>query len=87
MGIILRFGLGGRDISDRFEQASVVEPVDSFQRCVVDAFQAAPGTAPVNDFGFVGAVDCLRERVVETVADAADGRDEPGLDQAPGVLD
>ena len=37
------FGFCGRDIADGFEQASVVEPVDPFERGELDRFQAAPG--------------------------------------------
>ena len=87
LGIIARFGLGGRDISDRLEQAPIVEPVDPFEGGELDGLEAAPGPAPVNDLGFVEAVDRLGERVVVGVADASDRRDEARLDQALGGLD
>jgi hypothetical protein len=37
----------------------MVEPVDLFERGVLDGFEAAPGSAPVDHFGFVEAVDRL----------------------------
>jgi hypothetical protein len=81
LGIIACFGLGGRDISDGFEQAAVVEPVDPFERGEFDGLDAAPRSAPVNDLGLVEAVDRFGESVVEAVADAADGGNEARLDQ------
>jgi len=32
LGIVARFSLGGRDSANGLEQASIVEPVDPFQR-------------------------------------------------------
>jgi hypothetical protein len=87
LGIIAGFGLGGRDISDRLEEASVVEPVDPFEGGVFDGLEAAPRPAPMDDLGLVEAVDGLGEGVVVRVADAADRRNEARLDQSLGVLD
>ena len=36
LGIITRFGLGRRNISDRLQQAAIVEPVHPFERRVLD---------------------------------------------------
>jgi hypothetical protein len=38
--VIARFGLGGWDISDRLEQAAVVEPVDPFEGGELDRLGA-----------------------------------------------
>lgn len=47
--MVARFGLGGRDASDRLEQASVVEPVDPFERGELDGVEAAPRAPTAND--------------------------------------
>ena len=86
-GVVGGFGFGRRDVADRLEQAAVVEPVDPFERGVLDGFERAPRPAPMDHLGFVEAVDRLGERVVVAVADAADRRHETGLGQALGVLD
>jgi hypothetical protein len=36
------FGFGGRDVSDGFRQAAVVEPVGPFERREPDGLAAAP---------------------------------------------
>ena len=41
----------------------MVEPVDPFERGVLDGLEAAPGSAPVDHLGFVEAVDCLGQSV------------------------
>lgn len=79
--------LGGRDVADGFEQASVVEPVDPFERGVLDGFEGAPRPASMDDLGFVETVDGLGEGVVIAVAYAAHRRLDAGLRQALGVLD
>jgi hypothetical protein len=63
------------------------KPVDPFQGGELDRVERAPWSAPMNDLGFVEAVDGLGQGVVIAVADAADGRLDPGLGQALGVLD
>ena len=40
--IIARFGFGRRNVSDRLQQPSIVEPVDPFERGELDLFEAAP---------------------------------------------
>ncbi len=68
-------------------QTTMVEPVDPFERCVLDGFEAAPGSAPVDHLGFVEAVDRLGQSVVVAVADTADRRLDAGLGEALGVFD
>ena len=48
--------LGGRDVADGFEQASIVEPVDPFELGVVASFEAAPWSASMDYLG-LGGVD------------------------------
>ena len=45
LSIIPFFGLGRRDISDRFEQPAIVEPIDPFQGGELDGFEVSPGSA------------------------------------------
>jgi hypothetical protein len=71
--IIARFGFCGRDISDRFKQATIVEPVDPFEGGEFHRLGAAPWATPVDYLGFEQAVDGFGERVVVAVADAAEG--------------
>ena len=87
VSIVARFGFGRRDIPDRLQQPTIVEPVDPFEGCELDGLEAAPRPAPMNDLGLVEPVDRLGERVVVAVADAADRRFDAGLGQALGVLD
>jgi hypothetical protein len=73
LGIITCFGFCGRDISDRFEQAPIVEPVDPFKRGEFHRLGTAPRAAAVDHLGLEQTVDGFGERVVVAVADAADG--------------
>jgi hypothetical protein len=66
---VIRIELGlrfcGRDISDRLEQAAVVEPVDPFENCKLDGLQATPWVAPVDHFGLEEAD---RRRIAEAAS-------------------
>ncbi len=53
-------------------QALVVVPPDPFERGEFDCFDAVPGLATMDQFGFVEVVDCLSEGIVVGVAAAAD---------------
>lgn len=64
---------------------TVVEPVNPFERGVVDGFDAAPGSAPVDHLSFVEAVYRLGQSVVVAVADTAQLRLDAGLGEALGV--
>ena len=86
-GEISLFGLGGRDVSDGLQKASVVEPVDPFECRELDGLQRFPRSAPTDDLGLVKAVDGFGERVVVAVADTADGWFDASLNQAFGVFD
>jgi len=84
---VSRFGLGRRDVADRLEQATVVEPVDPFEGCELDGLAGSPRPPPVDDLGLVETVDGLGQSVVVAVADAADGRLVASLGQVLRVAD
>jgi len=86
-GIVTGFGLGGRDISDWFEQTTGIEPVDPFEGSELDGYDRPPRAASMDHLGFEQAVDRLGQRVVLAVADAADGRLDARLRQPLGVAD
>ena len=73
VGIVARLGFGRRDVSDRLEQASVVEPCDPFQGRELHGLQVPPRPPLPDDLGFVEAVDGLGQSVVIGVANAANG--------------
>ena len=85
--IVGSYHLGGRDVPDGLEKSPIVEPVDPFERGVLDGFDRAPRTAPVDDLGLVEAVDRFGEGIVVAVADAPHGGFEAGLGEALGVFD
>ena len=68
LSIVARFGLGGRDIADGFEQASVIEPVHPFQGGELDGPQAAPWPKAADYFGLVEGVDRFCQGVVSPSA-------------------
>jgi hypothetical protein len=51
--IIHRFELRRRHVANRFQQPAVVEPIDPVECGVLDIVEMSPGTAAVNDLGFV----------------------------------
>ena len=65
----------------------MVEPVDPFERGILDGFEAAPRSSPVDHLRFVEAVDRLDRSAVIAVADAADRCLDPGLGETLGVFD
>src|SRR5690625_4857876 len=65
----------------------MVEPVHPLECGEFYCLQAMPGAAPVNDLGFVEAVDCFGEGVVIGIADAADGRFDACFGEALAVSD
>jgi hypothetical protein len=84
--IILIFGLGGEDVADGLQQPTMVEPTDPFKRGVLDGFEAAPGSAPLDHLGFIETVDRLGQSVVVAVADTGDRWLDAGLGKALCVL-
>jgi hypothetical protein len=83
--IVSRLGLGGRDVFNRLEQASIREPIDPLEGRKFHGLCAAPRAAAMDRFGFEQAVDGLCKRIVIAVVDAADGGFDPGLRQSFGI--
>lgn len=81
------FGFGWRDVPDGLEKTAVVEPVHPFERRVFHGFEAAPWAAAVDELGIEQAVDRLGQRVVITVANAADRRLDACFGKTFGVAD
>ena len=82
LGIVTDFRFCGWDISDRFEQATIVEPVDPYESGEFHRLGTAPRATPVDHLGLEQAVDGFGERIVVAVTDTADRRLNPGLGQA-----
>ena len=59
LAIIHQFKLRRRNVAYRFKQPTVVEPIDPIQCGVLDIVEMTPGTAVVNDLGFVESDDRL----------------------------
>ncbi len=55
------FGLGGRDVADWAEEASVIEPIDPTEGLPFDGIDGPPGRAAVNDLGLEQTDDRLAE--------------------------
>ncbi|MGF6960510.1 hypothetical protein QFZ97_006466 [Paraburkholderia youngii] len=70
--IVSLLGFRRRDVADRAEQPTIVEPVDPFKRCQVDSLMPAPRAAPMNQLCFIQPVDCLGQCVVVRIANRAD---------------
>lgn len=73
-GVILLLGFSRRDIPDRLQKPSMVEPVHPFGGFEFDSFEVSPWAAPLDDLGLLEAFDRFHESVIANVADAADGR-------------
>jgi len=65
-----RFGLGRRDMPDRRQQSSMVEPVDPAEGGQFDCREVLPGLS-VDHLDLVDAVDGLGQSIVVNVPDAA----------------
>ena len=72
LGVVVLFSLGGRDVADRLKEAAMVEPVDPFERGELNSFQRTPGSSAPDDLGLEQTIDCFGQRVVVTIANAAD---------------
>ena len=88
IGILAFLCFCGWNVADGFEQSAVIEPVDPFERGVLDSFKRrSPGAAPMDDLGLIEVVDGLGQSVVIAVADAADRWFDPGFGEPFGVAD
>ena len=70
--IVVRLCFGGWNVSDGFEQAAVVEPVDPFEGGHLDGFEAAPRAATMDHLRLVEAVDGLGQGIIKGITDTAD---------------
>ena len=87
LSVVGGFRLGRRDVADRLEETTVVEPVDPFEGGELDSLEAAPWASAVDDLGLEQAVDRFGESVVVAVADTADRWFDAGLGKAFSVFD
>jgi len=69
--IVRRFELRRRYVADRFQQPTVIEPVDPFQGCVFHGLQMPPRAAAMNDLRLVQPDDRFGQRVVVRIAHTA----------------
>src|SRR5450631_1681266 len=69
--IVRRFELRRRYVADRFQQPTVIEPVDPFQGCVFHGLQMSSRAAAMNDLRLVQPDDRFGQRVVVRIADTA----------------
>src|SRR3954470_23627149 len=83
--VIARLGFGRRQVADGLEQPAVVEPVHPLKRGELHRLKGPPRPASVDHLGLVEAVDRLRERIIKTVADAADRGLDARRSQALGI--
>jgi hypothetical protein len=86
-GEVAFLGFGRRDEAEGLQKPAIVEPVHPFESCELDRLEATPRPASMDDLRLVEAIDRFGEGVVVGVADAADGRLDPGLGETLGVLD
>jgi hypothetical protein len=87
LGMVARFSLGGRDMSDRLEQAVSIVSVDPFEAVNCTVAAPAMGRAPVDHPGLEQVVDCFLISIVATVADAADRGLDTGFEPSPDMVD
>ena len=85
--IVARLGLGGWDISDRLEEAVVIEPMDPREGGEFHGFEVVPRSTAVDQFGFEQAVDRLGQRIVVGIADASDRGFDADLGKPLGLAD
>ncbi len=77
----------GWDVPDGLKEASIVKPVDPFERCKLDLFDVPPWTASTNDFRLVETVDRLGQRVVVGIANTSHRRLNARSIESFGVID
>jgi len=59
-------------VADRLQQPAMVEPVDPFQRGILDGVDGAPRSAPADDLGLEQPDDRLGQGIVVRVAATCD---------------
>ena len=73
---------GGWDEAEVVEEASVVVPVDPFQRCELEAIEACPGAAVSEGFGLVETDDRFGQGIVVGVAALSWSREQMACSSA-----
>jgi hypothetical protein len=86
-GEVAFLGFGRGDEADGLQNPAIVEPVQPFESCELDGVEVTPRSTSMDDLSLVEAIDRFGEGVVVRVADAADGRLDPGFGETLGVLD
>src|SRR5690606_39616026 len=81
---VARLVLDRREIVDRGMQPVRVEPADPLGGLPLDLGSAGPGLCPVDQLGLVETDRRFHQRVVEGVADAADGTSDARPDHSFG---
>ena len=84
-GVVVFLGFRRRNVTDRLEQPTIVEPVHPFQCCDLDGLEAPPWPTSMDYLGLVETVDRFGESIVVAVADAADRGFDTGFRQALSV--
>src|SRR5688500_3758867 len=79
--MIRRLELRRWHVTKWLQQSSMIEPVNPFERGVLDGVRMSPRPATVDDLGLVELDDGLGERVVVRVTDAAHRRLSARLSQ------
>ena len=80
-----RLELRQRHVPDRFKQSAMVEPIDPFERRVLDRTDVLPGAATMDHFSLVESDDGFGQRVAVGIADAAIRRFDSGFGEPLGV--
>src|SRR5215212_6623299 len=83
--MVVRLGLGRRDVADRLEETTSVEPVHPFEGGELDGLGRLPGPAPPDHLGLEQADDTFGQRVVVGITYAANGRLDACDGEALGV--
>ena len=78
---------GWRDEADGLQKPAIVKPFHPVEGRELDGLEVAPRASSMDDLSLVEAVDRFGEGVVVRVADAADGRLDPGFGEPIGVID
>ena len=82
--MVVGFVFGGWDISNGFEDSTVVEPVDVFEGGELDILEMFPGSLHSDQFG-LEPDDRFGQSVVERITNRPDRRFNAGLSEAFGI--
>ena len=80
------FRLGGWDVADGLEHASIVEPANPFEGGELHGLERAPRTAPMDHLGLEEADDGFSQDIVVRIPDTANRRFDARLGETLGLL-